>query len=146
MSSHPEVAEPSRGILAILSAYGSLFVSFSTLFCCALPALLILLGFGFSSVLTFFIAIPGWEQVGIYEMWLFAICGGLLTTGFYLAYFHRPRQQEVCEISVGNENACSRTTRWNRRVLWLSSLLFVLALVMNFWGIAWMKAHGYFNH
>ena len=59
--------QPTR-VKEILSAYAALFVSLTTLFCCALPALLVLLGFGLTSVLTFFTAIPGWESVGAYDI------------------------------------------------------------------------------
>lgn len=132
----------------ILSAYASLFASLATLFCCALPALLVLLGFGLTSVLTFFTAIPGWENFGAYTIWLFPLSGVLLAVGFYFAYFRqRPSQGEVCEIPAGGqESACSTATRWNRRILWVSLFLYSLALVVDIWGIGWMKAHGYFNH
>lgn len=131
----------------ILTAYGALFASFTTLFCCALPALLVLLGFGLTGVLTFFSAIPGWENFGAYDIWLFPVSGLLLAVGFYFAYSRRtPVQAEVCEIPAGGkESACSTATRWNRRILWMSLLLYVLAVVMNFWGITWMRMHGYFN-
>lgn len=128
-----------------LSAYMGLFASLATLFCCALPALLVLLGFGLSSVLTFFSAIPGWESFGAYTMWLFPITGILLAGGFYFAFF-RNRPAEACEIPAnGRESSCSTATRWNRRLLWISLVLYVIALVTDFWGIGWMKMHGYFN-
>lgn len=132
----------------ILSAYTALFGSLATLFCCALPALLVLLGFGLTSVLTFFTAIPGWENFGTYNIWLFPLGGVLLAVGFYFAYVRqRPSQGEACEIPAeGRESACSTATRWNRRSLWVSLFLWSLALVMDMWGIGWMKAHGYFNH
>jgi len=132
----------------ILSAYAALFASLATLFCCALPALLVLLGLGLTSVLTFFTAIPGWENFGTYNIWLFPLGGILLAVGFYFAYFGQgPSQGEVCEIPAGGrESACSTATRWNRRILWVSLFLYSLALVVDMWGIGWMKAHGYFNH
>lgn len=131
-----------------LSAYAALFASLTTLVCCALPALLVLLGFGLTSVLTFFTAIPGWQDFGAYDIWLFPLSGGLLAVGFYFAYARQGlSRSEVCEIPAGGrESACSTATRWNRRILWLSLFLFTLALVMNFWGIGWMRAHGYFDH
>ncbi len=135
-------------IREFLSAYAALFASLATLFCCALPALLVLLGFGLTSVLTFFTAIPGWENFGAYDIWLFPLSGALLAVGFYFAHARQNLSQgEVCEIPAGGrESACSTATRWNRRILWLSLFLFTLAVVMNFWGIGWMKAHGYFDH
>ena len=131
----------------IISAYASLLASLTTLFCCALPALLVLLGFGLTSVLTVFTAIPGWESFGVYEMWYVAVCAGLLASGFYLSYFRQLKGDPACQVPTGaGRSACSTTTRWNRRILWVSLFLFSLALVVNFWGITWMKNQGYFNH
>ncbi len=148
--------EPSAGPLSVrqsslrevLSAYLGLFASLATLFCCALPALLVLLGFGLTSVLTFFTAIPGWRNFGQYDVWLFPTCGVMLAVGFYFAYSRRTvAQGEVCEIPRGGrESACSTATRWNRRILWFSTALYTLAIMMNYWGIGWMRSHGYFNH
>lgn len=130
-----------------VSAYAALFASLTTLFCCALPALLVLLGFGLTSVLIFFTAIPGWEYFGAYEMWYFAVSGGLLAAGFYLAYFHQAPRSQNCEFSEdGTESACTTATRRNRKILWLSLALYSLAWVVNMWGIGWMKDHGYFDH
>lgn len=129
------------------TAYLSLFASLATLFCCALPALLVLVGLSLTGVITFFTAIPGWRNFGEYETWWFSLCGALLALGFWFAYFRQPKLQgEVCEIPAGGrESACSTATRWNRRILWFSLSLYTLALVINFWGIGWMRAHGYFN-
>ena len=130
-----------------VSAYAALFASLTTLFCCALPALLVLLGFGLTSVLTFFTAIPGWENFGVYEMWYFAATGGLLAAGFYRAFFRQTSRNQNCEVSEGGtESACSTATRWNRKILWLSLSLYSLAIVVNIWGIGWIRNHGYFNH
>jgi len=138
-------ASPGARLRETVSAYAGLFASVSTLVCCALPALLVLAGFGLSSVLTFFSAVPGWQAFGAYTMWLFPITGVLLAAGFYLAFFHT-RRAEVCEVPAGGRaSACSTATRWNRRILWLSLALYVIALITDFWGIGWMRMHGYFN-
>ncbi len=130
-----------------LSAHVALFTSVTTLVCCALPALMVLLGFGLTSVLAFFTAIPGWENIGVYTIWLFVVTGVFLALGFYFAYSRRaPASGEVCEIPAGGgESACSTATRWNRRILWFSLFLYVVAFLMDFWGIDWMRAQGYFN-
>lgn len=136
----------SAGARETFSAYASLFASLATLFCCALPALLVLVGFGLTSVLTFFTAIPGWKNFGAYDVWLFPLCGLLLAAGFYFGYRRAAPAGEVCEIPAGGrESACSTAMRWDRRILWFSLFLYALALVMNVWGIGWMRAHGYFN-
>lgn len=157
LPSRDDLIEPRRGHVSsgsprsstreIFSAYAALFASLATLFCCALPALLVLVGLSLTSVLAFFTAFPGWQKFGAYDVWLFPLSGFMLATGFYFAYFRQAKLQgEVCEIPTGGrEGACSTATRWNRRILWLSLFLYGLALVMNFWGIGWMRTHGYFN-
>jgi hypothetical protein len=88
---------------------------------CPTRALLVLLGFGLTTVLTFFTAIPGWENFGAYEMWYFVLSGGLLAAGFYLAYSHQALPNQNCETSEGDtKSVCSTATRWNRKILWLS--------------------------
>ena len=146
--SHESLRPRHSSLREDFSAYLSLFASLATLFCCALPALLVLFGLGLTSVLAFFTAIPGWQNFGAYDIWLFPLCGLLLGVGFYFAYTRQGRLQgEVCEMPAGGrESACSTTTRWNRRILWFSLFLYSLAVVMNFWGIGWMRAHGYFTH
>jgi len=145
----PASFHPSRpsSVGEILSAYWALFASVTTLVCCALPALLVLLGFGLTSVLAFFTAIPGWENIGDYTIWFFVVTGMFLAVGFYFAYSRRVAASgEVCEIPDGGaESACSTATRWNRRILWFSLLLYAVAFVMDFWGIDWMRVQGYFN-
>jgi hypothetical protein len=107
----------------------------------------VLVGFSLTSVLGFFTSIPGWQNFGQYDVWLFPVSGALLAVGFCFAYFRQPKlREEVCEIRVGGrESACSTASRWNRRILLFSAFLFALALIVNFWGIGWMKVHGYFN-
>src|SRR5258707_1881005 len=79
------------GIKEIFATYGALFASAATLFCCALPALLVLLGFGLTSVLTFFTAVPGWGTAGQYTLPMFVIGGGGLGPLCCLALTSRAR-------------------------------------------------------
>src|SRR5260370_36292740 len=72
-----------------VSAYLSLFTSFASLSCCALRALLVLLGLSLTSVTAFFTAIPGWPNFGAYDIWLFPLCGLLLAVGLYFPYVRR---------------------------------------------------------
>jgi hypothetical protein len=133
-------------VRGILSAYAAFFASLASLFRCALPALLVFLGFGLTGVLAFFAAIPGWEEFGAYELWLFPVSGALLALGFYFAYFRVPLPAEDCPVPrQGGETACAASVRYNRWILWLSLFLCIVALLMTFWGIDWMKARVYFN-
>lgn len=139
VTQHPVIPACARRCLPYLS----LFTSLATVFCCALPAFLVLIGLSFTSVLAFFTAIPGWQKFGQHENWYYLLSGTLLALGFYFAYFRRSAAAEVCEIPAGGSvSACSTATRWNRRTLWFSLFLYSLAVVMNFWGIGWMRTYG----
>lgn len=145
--SNESIAARHSSAREAVSAYLSLFTSLATVFCCALPAFLVLVGLSFTSVLAFFTAIPGWQNFGQHENAYYLLSGALLAAGFYFTYFPRSATAEVCEIPAGGRvSACSTATRWNRRILWFSLFLYSLGVVMNFWGIGWMKTHGYFNH
>ncbi|MBI4473214.1 MAG: hypothetical protein HY646_11140 [Acidobacteria bacterium] len=148
MNTQRPATAPTGGTLReIISVYGALFASLGTLFCCALPALLVFAGFGMTAVLTFFTAIPGWQESGSYNVWLFSFAGVLLAGGFYFAYRAKGRfKAEACEVPQSSrESACSTAGRWNRRILWVSLSLYSLALLTDLWGIGWMASHGYFK-
>ena len=55
-----------------LLSYLSLFTSFGTLLCCALPSLLVLLGLG-ATVASFLAAVPSLVTLSRHKDWVFAI-------------------------------------------------------------------------
>src|SRR3954466_13905244 len=80
---------PNRS--AVLS-YLSLFTSFGTLLCCALPSLLVLLGLG-ATVASFLAAAPWLVALSHHKRWVFAISGALIVANFYYTYWLAPRLQ-----------------------------------------------------
>lgn len=73
-----------------LPAYASLFASFATLACCALPSLLVLLGFG-ASVASFLSAAPWLVVLSRHKDWVFAVAGLLIAFNAYCVYGLVPR-------------------------------------------------------
>jgi hypothetical protein len=53
-------------------SYVSLFTSFGTLLCCALPSLLVLLGLG-ATVASFLTAVPWLVTLSRHKTWVFAV-------------------------------------------------------------------------
>src|SRR6187401_2683181 len=78
--------------------YLSLFASFGTLLCCALPSLLVLLGLG-ATVASFLSAVPWLVTVSHHKNWVFLVSGVLIVTNFVYTYALAPRlraQGEAC--------------------------------------------------
>src|ERR1700682_446609 len=68
-----------------LLSYLSLFTSFGTLLCCALPSLLVLLGLG-ATVASFLSAVPWLVTLSHHKNWVFAISGLLIAGNFFYIY------------------------------------------------------------
>jgi len=79
-------------ILSILS----LFTSFSTLICCALPALLVTLGLG-AVLAGIFSSFPFIITLSNYKEGTFVIAASLIGLNFFLVYRKR-KEDEDCEI------------------------------------------------
>lgn len=72
----------------ILSNYLSIFTSFGTLLCCALPSLLVALGAG-AVVASAVSALPWLVFLSYHKGWVFIVAGMLIALNFALVY--RPR-------------------------------------------------------
>src|SRR6202789_1701721 len=91
------LAPERRAKRAALLNYFSLFSSFSTLICCALPSVLVLLGMG-SAVASLLSAAPWLVSLSRHKIWTFSIAGTLIAASFGMTYVVAPRLQhgEVC--------------------------------------------------
>lgn len=106
--------EASAGVGALLLASG-------TLLCCALPILLVTLGMG-ATVAAWVSAAPWLVTLSHYKGWMLALSGaGLLAAGFLL---YRPGR--TCPTDARLARLCAVADRWNRRVLGLASVLWVI--------------------
>lgn len=106
--------EASAGVGALLLASG-------TLLCCALPILLVSLGMG-ATVAAWVSGAPWLVALSHYKGWMFAVSGaGLLGAGFLL---YRPGR--TCPADARLARLCAVADRWNRRVLGLAGVLWLI--------------------
>ena len=111
-----------RAKRAALLNYFSLFSSFSTLICCALPSVLVLLGMG-TTVASLLSAAPWLVSLFRHKIWTFSIAGVLIAMSFVMIYLIAPRlrQGEACE--AGDPTTCVEVSRVSRAVLWGSAVI-----------------------
>lgn len=89
----------------------TLFTSTGTLVCCALPILLVSLGFG-ATVAAMTSSFPFLITLSEHKAWVFALSGGLLLLAGWLLY----RPGRACPADPALHELCSRTQRWNLRI------------------------------
>src|ERR1700730_4031336 len=106
-----------------LFRYLSLFTSFGTLLCCALPSLLVLLGLG-ATLASFLSAVPWLVTLSHHKTRVFAISGLLIAGNFVYVYALVPRLQ-TCGLACSAEGpeACAQASQTSRVVLWISAIL-----------------------
>ena len=101
-------------------AFLSLFTSFGTLFCCALPALFVILGAGatFAGLTD---AFPLLIWLGVNKNIVFVFAGFFLALGLMLPIIFPPKL--ACDL---NGNPCEITRSWSQPVLYISTLLYAV--------------------
>ena len=109
----------------------ALFTSFSTLICCALPALLVVLGLGavVAGVVSDF---PFLISLSRHKGWVFLFAFAMTTLNFFLVY-RKKKQDLSCEYVPGQkETACDVATRWSKVVLWISLVLLLIGAFVSY--------------
>lgn len=121
-------------LLSILS----LFTSFSTLICCALPALLVTLGLG--AVLAGLVtSLPFLVTLSTYKEWTFGIAATLIGLNFFLVY-RKSKEDGACEIpGDGHEASCDTASRWSKQILWISTIMLLVGLFMAYLALPLLK-------
>jgi mercuric ion transport protein len=116
------VSPERRAKRAALLNYFSLFSSFSTLICCALPSVLVLLGLG-TAVASLLSAAPWLVSLSRHKIWTFSIAGTLIAASFIMTYFIAPRLRrgEACEAD--DPTTCGEVSKFSRVVLWSSAAI-----------------------
>ncbi len=116
------LAPEQRARRAALLNYFSLFSSFSTLICCALPSVLVLLGLG-TAVASLLSAAPWLVSLSRHKIWTFSIAGTLIAASFAMTYVEAPRLQrgEVC--AADDPTTCGEVSKLSRAVLCVSALI-----------------------
>jgi mercuric ion transport protein len=102
--------------------YLSLFGSFSTLICCALPSTLVLLGMG-ATVASLLSAAPWLVSLSRHKIWTFSIAGVLIAISFAMTYLIAPRlpEGEACEAE--DSTTCGKVSKISQVILWSSAVI-----------------------
>jgi mercuric ion transport protein len=121
MTVNPE-APVQRARRAALLNYFSLFSSFSTLICCALPSVLVLLGMG-TTVASLLLAAPWLVSLSRHKIWTFSIAGVLIAMSFVMTYLIAPRLREGEVCDANDPTTCGEVSRLSRAILWGSAAI-----------------------
>ncbi len=113
----------------------ALFVTSGTLLCCALPILLVSLGFG-SVVASVNYNVPGFMFMAEHKIWTLGL-SALLLMGLAFVIW-RPNQ--TCPADPQLAKYCRQSKRWNQRIfllsvaIWMTGFFFsVLLLPIRQW-------------
>ncbi|HSC44530.1 MAG TPA: hypothetical protein VLC94_01810 [Candidatus Acidoferrum sp.] len=111
-------------------SYLSLFTSVGTLFCCALPSLLVLAGLG-ASVASTLASLPWLVALSRHKQWTFTITGVLIALSFVNMYYLAPRlRTKACPPD--NPSACEAASKASRVLLWVSAALYAIGFFSAF--------------
>jgi len=121
-STPPTLAPARRARRAALLNYFSLFSSFSTLICCAIPSVLVLLGMG-TAVASLLSAAPWLVSLSQHKIWIFSIAGVLISASFVMTYVVAPRLRIGENCDTDDPSTCGEVSRVSRFVLWTSALI-----------------------
>ena len=116
----------TTGSRSTVLGYLSLFTSFGTLLCCALPSLLVLLGLG-ATVASVLSSVPWLVTLSRHKDWVFAVSGVLIAANFGYVYLIAPKllaQGAACPPD--QPDACETASRTSRVVLWISGAIYVV--------------------
>ena len=116
--------EPERRARrAALLNYFSLFSSFSTLICCALPSVLVLLGMG-TAVASLLSAAPWLVSLSRHKIWTFSIAGTLIACSFVMTYVIAPRLRDGDTCDADDPTTCGEVSKLSRVLLWGSAIIY----------------------
>lgn len=116
------IGQEQRARRAALLNYFSLFGSFSTLICCALPSVLVLLGMG-TAVASILSAAPWLVSFSRHKVWTFSIAGALIACSFVMTYAIAPRLRTGEACTADDPTTCGEVSRVSRLILWLSAAI-----------------------
>ena len=106
----------------------SLFASSSTLICCALPSMFVLLGAGatFASIITIF---PFLIVLSQYKIWITSFALIMLAFAGYVNYktYHMP-----CPADPELGRLCAESRKRSRYIYYFSAVLFLFATIFTY--------------
>lgn len=106
----------------------TLFGSFGTLLCCALPATLVALGGG-AVMIGLVSAVPQLVWISEHKLWIFIFAGGMLLVSGASQYLSR---NAPCPIDAEQARACLRLRRLSRAILSISIFLYLVGAYFAF--------------
>lgn len=106
----------------------SLFASSATLLCCAIPALLIILGFG-ATVASIVSLAPQLIWLSERKIYVFGVALILLVISNWVSGSNR---EKACEGSEGQIQVCQMTKQVSKTLLFTSGMLFLMGAVFTF--------------
>lgn len=109
----------------MLSSF-SFFASVGTLLCCALPSLLVFLGFG-AAVASVVSNVPFLVTLSRHKLWVFVGAGALIATGFAYRHWLAPRFMARRLACAPGDPRCRTLDRMSGVLLWVSGGLYVAA-------------------
>jgi mercuric ion transport protein len=116
------VSARGKGVLGYLS----LFTSFGTLVCCALPSLFVLIGLG-ATVASVVSAAPWLITFSRHKDWTFTIAGLLIAADFVYVFRLAPRlraESQACPVE--GPSACGTASRVSNWILWISAGIYLI--------------------
>ena len=113
---------------SLLTSYLSLFTSLGTVFCCALPSLLVSIGMGaaFAGLVGVF---PQIVWLSENKILVFSLSGILILISCGLLYINR---YASCPIEPDQAKACAVSRKWSIRIVALSAILWVCGFFFAF--------------
>lgn len=123
MTASAALGPERRAKRAALLNYFSLFSSFSTLICCALPSVLVLLGMG-TAVASLLSAAPWLVSLSRHKVWTFSIAGTLIACSFVMTYVVAPRLREGDACASDDPTTCGEVSKLSRLLLWGSAVIY----------------------
>jgi len=105
----------------------TLFIASGTLLCCALPILLVTLGFG-AVVASLNYNIPGLIFLAENKIWTLTIAALLLMALAWVIW--RPNQH--CPYESTLAALCKKSKLWNKRIFWISSMIWFIGLFTSY--------------
>ncbi len=123
MTASAAIGPERRARRAALLNYFSLFGSFSTLICCALPSVLVLLGLG-TTVASLLSAAPWLVSFSRHKVWTFSIAGTLIACSFVMTYVIAPRLREGEACAADDPSTCGEVSKLSRVLLWGSAVIY----------------------
>ena len=113
---------------SFLSSLLSLFLSTSTLLCCALPALLVTLGLG-ASLAGIISTVPWITTMSRHKDWIFALTGIVLTISGVLIYVTR---KSPCPVDTKQARSCQITRNISAGLYIVSVILYLAGLFFSY--------------